>query len=152
MSIRDELLAIKGNKELLIVDDAVQWAKDNPESMLHGRLDWDNETAGHQWRCQQIRQLIAVYVIEDEGHREMISLSIDRTHGGGYRSIDEVVPIQSLREIMLADALKDLDRLQQKYKRLEELASVWAAKETVRTQSRRRERRARTAEQRQTAP
>ena len=44
--------------------------------------------------------------------------------------------------MMLADALKDLNRFELKYKHLSELAAIWTAKEqVVETQKRRRGRR-----------
>ena len=44
-----------------------------------------------------------------------MSLSIDRKHDGsnGYRPLADVVARPDLREIMLADALAELDRVQE---------------------------------------
>ena len=53
-------------------------------------------------------------------------LSIDRKAGGGYRKMSDVLKAPDLREIMLADALAELERVQLKYARVEELARVWA--------------------------
>jgi hypothetical protein len=147
MSIKTELLAIKADDELLLVDNVIVAARSSPETYpdLHNRLfsRTDAELAEDQ-RRHIVRQLIAVHIVEDEGHRALISLTIDRSNqGGGYRSLNDVLPRVDLREIMLADALRDLDRLQQKYNRLNELAEVWSAKEKVRTKTRRRGRRPR---------
>src|SRR5215472_14260297 len=128
-----ELLALKGADGLIRVAAAETWAKRHPRSQLHGELEWDNEVAGPLYRQQQIRELIAMYVLDDAGHRSVVSLSIDRSAGGGYREISEVVKLPNLREIMLNDALEDLRRLQQRYQRLTELAQVWAATEQVAT-------------------
>jgi hypothetical protein len=128
-----ELLALKDANGMIRVAEAEAWAKRHTRSHLHAELEWDDTIAGPLWRQQQIRQLIAVHVLDDGGHRSMVSLSIDRTQGGGYREIVEVMKLPNLREIMLNDALEDLRRLQQRYQRLTELAGVWAATEQAAT-------------------
>ena len=132
MAIRDELLALKNDQGLIIVEQAVDWARDNPGSSLHGALEWDDSKAAHEHRLWQIRRLVAINCTYENGERQIVSLSIDRSRdGGGYRDLDEVLPIKSLREILLDDALKELERIRLKYQRLTELAEVWAAKEVV---------------------
>ena len=132
MAIRDELLALKNDQGLIIVEQAVDWARDNPGSSLHGALEWDDSKAAHEHRLWQIRRLVAINCVYENGERQIISLSIDRSRGGGgYRDLDEVLPIKSLREILLDDALKELERIRLKYQRLSELAEVWAAKDVV---------------------
>jgi|SRR5215472_378958 len=149
MSIRDELLAIKGSDQLLQVDNVIVQTRGNPEQYpdLHNRLfsRTDQELAEDQ-RRYIVRHLISVHIVNAEsGYREMISISTDRVGpGGGYRNINDVLPVVDLREQMLADALKDIDRLQLKYNKLHELAEVWAEAEKVRAKTtRRRGRRAR---------
>jgi hypothetical protein len=157
MSIKDELLAIKGDAELLRVDDVIVEARSNPESypLIHDRLfsRTDAELAEDQ-RRQIVRQLIAVYVVDDPGERILISLTPDRTvAGGGYREIQkDVLPYPDLRARMLDDAIKDIERVQAKYKHLSELAAVWDAKDVVKTRSRRRGRRPRPEDRPGTSP
>jgi hypothetical protein len=62
----------------------------------------------------------------------MVSLSIDRVQGGGYRSLDDVVAIPDLRQVLLEDAFRELGRIQAKYQRVQELASVWEVTERAR--------------------
>jgi hypothetical protein len=133
MSIETELLKIKGNKEMLVAEDALDWAKKNPKSALHKRLEWDDTKAGHQYRIWQVRQLIALHITYEDGERKFVSLTFDRSRqGGGYRNIDDVLRDQSLHEIMLADALSELQRVEAKYERVKELQPVWTMARKVR--------------------
>lgn len=126
MTIREELLAIQGNKEFLVVEEAEAWAQANPESDLYNALEWDDQVAAREHRFWQIRRLISIHIVTESGVREMVSLSIDRTRErGGYRGLNSILADKSLHEIMLADALADLQRMQLKYDRLKELQPVW---------------------------
>jgi hypothetical protein len=133
VTIRDELLALKDQSGMIVAEDAVEWARDNPQSDLHRSLQWNDQKAAQDWRVWQVRRLIAVHVLTPEGDRQVVSLSIDRTNGngGGYREMDDVLARQDWRDVMLADALAELNRIEAKYKRLEALAQVWAAKAQV---------------------
>jgi hypothetical protein len=133
MTVRDELLTLKGNNEFLIVEEAHEWARTHPESKLHKALEWDDRIAAREHRFSQIRRLVAIHIVTGEGVREMISLSIDRTRdGGGYRGLNDILSNQSLHEVMLADALRELERLQAKYQQLQALAPLWQAVAQVR--------------------
>lgn len=107
------------------------------ESPLHSRFEWDDSVAGEQFRIWQARQLIRVSVelIAGTGKKVdvFVSLSTDREkEAGGYRVMAEVLTDTQMREQMLADALDELETFREKYRRLRELASVWAAIKTVR--------------------
>lgn len=126
MTIRSELLELQTSSGgLLQAEQVVRWARENPESSLYRNLEWDDAKAGEQFRIWQVRRLIAVHVISNEGVRQLVSLTIDRAENGGYRDIYAVIGDTSMREVLLADALADLERLRLKYQRLVELASVW---------------------------
>jgi len=132
--ISKELLALKNDNGVINPAEAVKWAKANPESHLHGSLEWDDAIAGERWRVSQVRQLIAIHIVDADGGRRFVSLSIDRKHDGsnGYRSLEDVVGRSDLREIMLKDALADLERMQARYAKLSELAPVWEKADEVR--------------------
>ena len=136
--IATELLALKNSNGVINPAAAVNWAKDNPESQLHASLEWDDTVAGHRWRLWQIRSLISVHIIDSDGGRRFVSLTIDRKHDGsnGYRSLEDVVARPDLRSIMLADALAELERIQARYKKLEELQPVWEQTDKVRSRRR----------------
>ena len=140
--IAEELIALRDDKGMIKPRDVVTWARRHPKSALHAQLEWDNDRAADAYRMQQVRELIAVHVIDAEGHRQMVSLSIDRTSGGGYRQVDDVLKVPSLREIMLNDALVDLQRLQVRYQHVTELIGVWNEAEKVRASTPRSRRKA----------
>lgn len=126
MTIRTELLNLQTQSGgLLHAEKVVSWAKNNPKSDLHGSFEWNNDKAADEYRIWQARRLIAIHVVSEEGIRQLVSLTIDREQEGGYRHIDAVLQNQSLRGVLLADALADLERVRLKYEGLVELARVW---------------------------
>lgn len=135
MTLEEELLAVKGKKELLIAEDVVKWASKHRESLIAAQLEWDDGKAAHQHRINQARQLIVSLEIKmGEGQRRFYSLSIDRNNkrGGGYRDINDIMRSQSLYDILMADALNELKRMQEQYERLTELKPLWRAAEKIR--------------------
>lgn len=129
--IAAELLALRDKSGLIDPKRAVQWARDNPESMLHSAIEWRNREAAEQWRIHQVRRLVAVHLTDEQGHRTVVSLSIDRRVGGGYRAIDDVAKVEDLRAVMLADALAELRRIQARYQHVTELVGIWSQVEEV---------------------
>lgn len=125
MTIKEELLEIKGDNDLLYPGDVVDWASKHPQSDLHSRFEWNNEKAGAAYRLWQARELITIHIRTEQGEPEMVSLSIDRKQDGGYRSIKDVVDNVELRDVMLSDAMKELSRVRSKYGTLRKLAGVW---------------------------
>jgi len=127
MSIKEELLALQAEQGgILQVDPAIEWARRNPGSALYQSIPWDDAKAAQEHRRHIVRQLIAIHIVNVEGKREVVSLSIDRIKpGGGYRSVADVVATPPLREIMLQDALNELARVQAKYATVAELVKVW---------------------------
>lgn len=103
----------------------MEWARRNRGSALHQALEWDDKKAAHEHRLSQVRGLIHVHVTTGDGTPMMISLSIDRVSGGGYRSVEDVLAVPDLRQIMLDDALRDLQRVKAKYQHVAELNRVW---------------------------
>lgn len=125
--IRNELLAIQriSKDGMLHAEKAVAWAQKNKTSALHRQLEWNNSKAAHEFRIWQVRRLIQLHVVMTDGSPQLVSLSFDRTKGGGYRGVDDVISSKELSEVMLRDALADLERMQAKYARVRELTSVW---------------------------
>lgn len=149
MSIRNELLAIQSASEdgILHCHEVVKWARDHPNSALHSAIEWDNDAAADAYRLWQVRRLVQLHITSGEASEQVVSLSIDRKAGGGYRTVSDVIARPDLREVMLQDALEELERVQTKYQRVEALASVWREAETVRARSGRRRRASVPAEQ-----
>jgi hypothetical protein len=123
--VRTELLAIKAASpdRLLHAQEGVDWAHDNPDSALHSRLDWNNESAGNSWRLQQMRHLIEYHVVSDTGTPQVISLQVDRSNGGGYRDINEARA--DMADILMREALRELRRVRMRYGHIRKLQKVW---------------------------
>lgn len=128
--ISRELRALQDDDGRINAAGAVKWARKHTKSHLHAALEWDDAIAGEQYRIWQVRSLINVHIVDSEGSRQLVSLTIDR-RDGGYRPIEDVLSTPDLRKVMLDDALADLQRLERKYQRLQELAEVWAARARV---------------------
>lgn len=144
-AITAELLALADENGLINPRGAVAWARKNRRSSLHAELEWDDAVAAEEYRVSQVRRLLAIHVVDDGGDRRLISLSIDRVAGGGYRQVADVARLPSLRAIMLEDAMTDLRRLEAKYQHLQELVSVWVATNEVERKTRGGTRRKRAA-------
>ncbi len=140
MSIATELLALRDHDGLFHVEHVVEWASNHPNSALHQSLLWDNAQAGHQYRLWQIRRLVAIHIVDEDRNRQTVSLKIDRSRGGGYRWLDDVMEAPDLRAAALADALESYQRLKEKYDWLAELAEVHEAIERARQRPARRRR------------
>jgi hypothetical protein len=142
MTIQDELLAIKGDRELLTAEEVVSWAQAHPKSALYHAPEfngWDIKKCAHEHWLWAARRLIAIHIVYADGERRFVSLTFDRSReGGGYRSIDDVLNDKSLHEIMLQDALRELERLQARYDRLKELKPVWRETRKVRSKATKR--------------
>ncbi|MFA5138355.1 MAG: hypothetical protein WC728_03900 [Elusimicrobiota bacterium] len=137
MSVQGELERIrKRNGGLLRPEDVVRAARPK-SSPLHDRFDWDDGTAAHSWRVEQARHLIRVFVqVVDAGgcnaeSRMFVALSADKSGGGGYRILTDVLGDDTLREALLRDAFEDMRRFTQKYAALKELADVFMAMNTA---------------------
>jgi hypothetical protein len=129
-TIREELLALRNPNGLINPAAAVQWAKRNKKSALHSALTWDDGVAADRYRVWEVRELIAIHIVDAHGGRQFVALSIDRPTGG-YRPINEVMARVDLREVMLADALDELKRVQTRFNQLTELSEVWQAADKV---------------------
>jgi hypothetical protein len=139
MTIKSELLQLQKRDGVLKPERAVEWARSHPKSALHASLEWDDNAAANEYRLWQIRRLIAVHVVSDEGVRQLVSLTIDRTvDGGGYRNLQDVLKSPSMRDRLLEDALADLERIRLKYHGLVELARVWEEAHRVRSKQAKR--------------
>lgn len=129
MTIETELLAIKGNREFWQCEDIVEWARTHPSSALHKApqfCGFDLKKSAYEHWLWAARALIALHITYEDGTRKAVSLSIDRQRpGGGYRDVDDVLRDKGLYEIMLADALAELTRVQAKYEQVTQLKPVW---------------------------
>ena len=122
--IAKEVEALRRADGLIVPEDVVFWAQQNPTSALHSQFEWDDSAAARAYRIAQARKVIAVCVLADDGGRKLVSLSIDRTKGG-YRNVEDVIANDELRRILVKDALAEFKRVRAKYEHVKELASVY---------------------------
>lgn len=160
MSIASELQAIldASPDNILRAEDVVEWARKHPNSDLYKApefMGWDMTKLAHEHLLWGARKLIVMYVTDTTGNPSVVSLRFDRPKPkGGYRSLDDVLSDKSLYggrtlyDHMLADALKELEHIQQKYARITALKPVWTAVTKVRRKMTRRKGRGGTAERR----
>lgn len=127
MTIEAELLALTTEDGFIQPRAAMNWARNNPESELHGQLEWDDSKAADEYRLHQVRRLISIHIRDDEGRRTTISLVQDRRADGGYRPINRVLQNAELRAMALRQALRELKRWEQRYQHIKELAGVFEA-------------------------
>lgn len=125
---------IKRHDGLLKPEVVVEAARP-ASSPLHGSFEWDDGEAAEMWRIEQARHLIRVYVTVVEGSstesRAFVALSSDRASGGGYRAIVSVLHDEDLRNVLLADALRDMKTFRERYAALNEMAGVMKAMDRV---------------------
>jgi hypothetical protein len=116
-SVTGELLAIQSRSKdsMLHPSEVVSWAAEHPKSALYPKFEWDDSRAGHEWRLQQARSLIRLHVVTEDGTPKLVNLRIDRSKGGGYREIKDVMNDEDLRTAMLADCVADIKRVQARY-------------------------------------
>src|SRR6516225_8122516 len=100
--IREELevIAKASRGGILHAARVVAWARDHEKSALHRRFQWNDDKAAREYRLWQARSLIQVYIVDDGGQAAMVSLTIDRANGGGYRPIVDVLASEELSHIM----------------------------------------------------
>jgi len=143
MDYKEELEQIrKDNGGVLRPRDVVAFAKD-PDTALNGRFEWDDGLAAERFRLWQARELIRVIVIVSQTNQEVsrVSLEDDRgIEGGGYRTLDDVMTSQAMREALLRQAKADMNRFEAKYASLEELAHVVEAMQATKTERKRKPR------------
>lgn len=110
-----------------------------PESPLHPAFEWDDQRAGEQYRLQQARHLIReVRVVTEDGEESLeqrIFVNVIADNRRGYMPIVKVMTDDVLREQVLAKAKSDLLSWRERYKDLQELASVYAIIDDVVTGS-----------------
>jgi predicted MarR family transcription regulator len=112
-----------------------------PESPLHSKFEWNDTKAAEDYRVWQARQLIRV-VVEYVGSGDQavmskvfVSLTSDR-EDGGYRPMVSVLADAGQRARLLADAVKEMESFEAKYKELQELVEVFDAMKSVRRRRR----------------
>lgn len=123
---RKELEAMAAANNGVVTVDMVIDAAKNEDSPLHSHFEWDNDKAAENYRRWQARALIArckITIASSEGVevRAFVSLTQDRTSGGGYRMTADVISDDDLSEELLSD--------------MERTLSQWKAKTAIMSKS-----------------
>lgn len=135
-NVIEELRRIENERGKLLPKDVVEAARP-ATSPLHAHFEWDDSEAAAKYRIDQARALIRVcveYVGSGDNKRKIqafVSLSTDRNTGGGYRSTQTVLLMDSMRQQLIADALNEMDRFRAKFSSVSELADVIRVMDTV---------------------
>ena len=114
--------------------DLVDWAASHPLSALHSQFEWDDETAGYNYRIWQARQIIKTYVLLEQKDSDVeivpvISVpSLRQGEEGSYLSRDVVAGREEYRLEIVEEIRNKLRALRDKYEPItKELNAVWKA-------------------------
>lgn len=130
--IKEELEDVRANGGGILYPSATVAFAQDEDTELHKQFTWDDSQAAHQHRLWQARHLIRVVVdIYGSGGDATevpvyVSLSSDRK-ASGYRSTRDVYAEDELRQVLLADAKREMQRFTNKYRMLKELEKVFSA-------------------------
>lgn len=148
MSVSAELKALYKQYGALRPEVVVRWAKAHKSSALHGKFQWDNTKAAHQYRLWQARELIVTVEVtypDQKKRQEYVSLVTERRPSKsnpnqpvGYTALVDVLSDKQRRENFLAQALFDYERVGERYRDLTELAGVREEVRLVRSRTNRK--------------
>ncbi len=116
-TIGEELARIGAQHEGRLKPDDVVSAARAPDNPLHRHFEWNDEAAAEAYRLDQARSIIRVVRVadvDDEPKRAYVSIS-DKA-GTAYRAIGEVRTSVDLQARLLAQAEKDLEAMEKRYR------------------------------------
>lgn len=118
-----EKIASHNNGE---VEPSMLWreARGNPRHPAHQLFEWNVERAAEAHWTDTARRIIrAIVPLDEEGEEMEIPAFISINTGGGvhYKSSQEIMESKDLRDIVLAQAEKDMVAFQLRYRRFKEL-------------------------------
>jgi len=117
-TIDDTLRALYISKGRLDPHDVLDVARD-PRSPLHSRFEWDDTTAAEAYRVDQARTLIRSVKIErvivDDEPPRMVRAWVHDPEADGYLATEDVAKRPDVRDRVLDDMRRDLERLQKKW-------------------------------------
>jgi len=125
--VYQELEKIRKRGRGVLRPASVVKAAEKEKSPLHQYFTWDDAKAAHEYRLEEARRLIRVFVTvrEDMPTRTYVSVGSDRNRsGGGYRTINDVMASSILRDQLLKEAYRDMQAFTEKYHILKELSGV----------------------------
>lgn len=108
----------------------------SPKSDLHQFFEWDDGVAAEKWRREEARKLIAAIVVvyeptggksKPQEIRAYYSVSRDEDEPRSFVATARIMSDEKMRAELIANALRDLARWEERYKSLKEFAEVFAA-------------------------
>ena len=124
-----EGLAAKRKGQITPID--VVNAARKEDSLLHGYFEWDDSSAGDQYRLDQARYLLRVVEVEvtykDNVQTERMFLNVKTNGSRAYVSTQIVAENIDYKSQVVEQALKELVSWKAKYKRYQELDLVFGA-------------------------
>lgn len=126
--VRDALQGLYDAHRSLTPTIVLDAARD-PESVLHSRFNWDDQSAAEAWRIDQARTLIqSVKIVIRETPTEMVSVrafvSIPTDEGMTYMPTADAMQHDWTREAVLRQMRADINALERKYRHLEEFGAA----------------------------
>ncbi len=131
-----EELAHLSESGMLKPEKVVEYAS-GEDTHLHRCFEWNDGKAAKQYRLDQARKQISMYVMVVQGPKGPVqirafqSLPSDRREGLGYRRTTDILQDQELVAELVGSAMKDLAVVKARYEAVAALAPVWAAAEEV---------------------
>ena len=114
-----------------LTPEAIVEESKKKDSLLHPVFEWDNHRAGHEWRKQQARIMLGNLVTVSIGESKLTepTRAFVNVYKGEerYTSVDIVVNDAELLDLMLSQALEELNSFRKKYRTLKELEQVFVA-------------------------
>jgi hypothetical protein len=132
-ALRDELLRLAADHNKVLKPADVVNAARPEDAPLHRYFEWDDAVAGEQYRIHQAHDYIrvTVHVLERPDQepikvRAFVSLTPDRGPEGFYRLTADVYSDTDYKAQMFADAKREMEAFEHKYRMLPELEPVFA--------------------------
>lgn len=120
-----DAIRVKAGGEL-DAEDVVKAAKEDAHP-LHPHFEWNDTVAAHAFRVDQARNLIRIVRVEDdttdEGSKRAF-ISINGRSGLSYRAVSDVENSADLQEALLAQAEKELEAFERRYRELKDICSI----------------------------
>lgn len=129
-----EYLHELSEKENGITAEKVLDASRPDDALLHNVFEWDDSAAAEAYRLNQSRDFIGnIVVVQVENKpiepvRAFVSVSdIAHSEKGIFKPVMQALSHEVDREIVLSNALRELNLFREKYRRLSELKPVFEA-------------------------
>lgn len=134
-SVGKELMQLKKRVSGKINPEEIVTAAEDPASAMHDWFEWDDSEAAQQHRLHQARMLLGVVRVkvtgsdteEQEPIRAFVNIRIGDAKDRQYFTVPDAMKSPDLREKLLEQARRDMDKFCERYHELQELAEVFAA-------------------------